>query len=338
MVDGRMDLNLDGNLGLFTDDTHEGMAVSKEEDAWRIQNDLIEIGRWSNLTNMIFNCGKFECLKTGFNLELKTKYDYLTPDLELTIENKDNIKDLGIWMSSSGDFSYHISKVISKVRQRIGWINRSFRTNDVDFKKFMWRTYISGLLDYNSQLWCPIEEGKVSSLEQLLRSYTANTDGLQSYNYWERLKRMGLSSIQRRFQRYRIIYLWKVIAGLTHNYGLTWRIDEHKGIIIDIKQLKYYQVKGKVLNIWRQSIGVSGAALFNSMPYKVRNYEGKSISGFKMTLDQVLENIPDCPLSYGLYPDPINPVTNRNSNCLTDWSHYLKLPQRKEIDIHDVLL
>ena len=129
-----------------------------------------------------------------------------------------------------------------------------------------------------------------------------------------------------------------MIVGLTHNYGLTWKTDEHKGILIDIKQLKYYQVKGKVLNIWRQSIGVSGAALFNSMPYKVRNYKGKSISGFKMTLDQVLENIPDCPLSYGLYPDPINPVTNRNSNCLTDWSRYLKLPQRKEIDIHDVLL
>ena len=131
------------------------------------------------------NCGKFECLKTGFNYEPKTEYDYLTPDMELTIENKDNIKDLGIWMSSTGDFSYHISKVISKVRQQIGWIQRSFRTKDMVFKKIMWQTYISGLLDYNSQLWCPIEEGKVSSIEQLLQSYTANMGGLHSYNYWE---------------------------------------------------------------------------------------------------------------------------------------------------------
>ena len=138
---------------------------------------------------MKFNCGKFECLKTGFNQELKNEYNYLTPDMELTIENKENIKDLGIWMSNSGDFSYHISKVISKVRQRIGWIQRSFRTKDIVFRKFMWQTYISGLLDYNSQLWCPIEEVKISSIEQLLRSYTANTEGMQYYNYWERLKR-----------------------------------------------------------------------------------------------------------------------------------------------------
>ena len=123
------------------------------------------------------------------------------------IESKDNIKDLGIWMSSSGDFSYHISKVISKVKQRIGWIQRSFRTNTIEFKKFMWRTYISGLLDNNSQILCPINEVKISSIEQLLRNYTANTVGLQHLNYWDRLKVMGISSIQRRFQRYRIIYL-----------------------------------------------------------------------------------------------------------------------------------
>ena len=120
--------------------------------------------------------------------------------------------------------------------------------------------------------------------------------------------------------------------------GSLGKKDEHKGILIDINQLKYYQISGKVLNIWKQSIGVSGASLFNSMPYKVRNYSGKSVSGFKMTLDQVLENIPDCPLSYGLYPEPINPDTNRNSNCLIDWSQHLKLPQRKEINIEDVLL
>ena len=83
---------------------------------------------------------------------------------------------------------------------------------------------------------------------------------------------------------------------------------------------------------WKQSLGVSRAILFNAMPYNIRNYEGKTISGFKMTLDQVLETIPDCPLSHGLYPAPINPDTNMNSNCLIDWSRYMKLPQRKELD------
>ena len=69
----------------------------------------------------------------------------------------------------------------------MGWINRSFRTNNVVLRKFLWRNYIAGLLDYNSQIWSPTNQVKMSSLEQLLRSYTFNTKGLESYNYWERL-------------------------------------------------------------------------------------------------------------------------------------------------------
>ena len=42
--------------------------------------------------------------------------------------------------------------------------------------------------------------------------------------------------------------------------------------MIDIKQPKYHTIKGKALSIWRQSIGVTGAILFNAMPYKVRKY------------------------------------------------------------------
>ena len=139
------DLKLEGNLGLFADDTREGMSIGNVDDAWKVQNDLRVIGAWSDITNMKFNSGKFECLKTGYNQDLKMEYEYITPDMDHIIESKDNIKDLGIWMSSTGDFSFHISKVISKVKQRIGWVQRSFRTNSIEFKKFMWRTYIENL-------------------------------------------------------------------------------------------------------------------------------------------------------------------------------------------------
>ena len=149
---------------------------------------------------------------------------------------------------------------------------------------------------------------------------------------------MRISSVQRRFQRYRIIYLWKVVAGLTHNFGISWRYDDHKGLMININQLKYHSISNNVLNIWKQLLGVNGAMLFNSLPYKVRNYGGKSISGFKMTLDQVLETIPDCPPSIGLYPLPINTESMKNSNCIIDWCKYLKISQRREIEMNDVIL
>ena len=66
-------LSLDGNLGLFVDDTREGMAVANKNAAWKIQKDLDEIGRWSNFNNMKFNSRKFEVLETGYNHELKSE-------------------------------------------------------------------------------------------------------------------------------------------------------------------------------------------------------------------------------------------------------------------------
>ena len=188
-------------------------------------------------------------------------------------------------------------------------------------------------MDYNSQIWSPVSETKLSSLEQLLRSYTFRTKGLESYNYWERLKIMGISSIQRRFQRYKVIYMWKVVSGLTHNFGVSWHNHPHWGLLINIKKPVFHSINAGVYQAWRQSLAVEGALLFNCMPSHVRNYPGKTINGFKMTLDQVLEKIPDCPPSQGLYPEPINGETDRNSNCLTDWSKFLKLSNRQPVEI-----
>ena len=117
MIESINDADLDGQLGLFADDTREGIVIGREEDAIIVQSDLDKLGKWSEDKNMLVNNLKFECLQTGLNLELKTQYNYLTPDMYHIITLKDNMKDLGVWMSADGNFSYHILKVISKVKQ-----------------------------------------------------------------------------------------------------------------------------------------------------------------------------------------------------------------------------
>ena len=47
-----------------------------------------------------------------------------------------------------------------------------------------------------------------------------------------------------------------------------------------------------------------------------------------MKLDQMLELIPDCPVSHGLYPTPINHITGKNSNCIIDWCRHLEINSR----------
>ena len=112
----------------------------------KVQDDLAKLGEWSDNINMAFNNLKFECLQIGYNENLKTEYNYMTPNLDYIIEVKDNVKDLGVWMSFSGNFDFHITKTITKVKQRIGWIQCSFKNNDIEFRKFLWKKlYCRGL-------------------------------------------------------------------------------------------------------------------------------------------------------------------------------------------------
>ena len=123
-------------------------------------------------------------------------------------------------MSDDGTFSKHINKVIAKAKQKIGWVTRTFIRNNIEFNRLIWRTYIQSTMDYGSQVWAPIDSTNIMKLENILKSFSRNIDGLQDKNYWERLKKLKVNSIQRRMERYRILYIWKTITGKVPNYGL----------------------------------------------------------------------------------------------------------------------
>ena len=73
---------------------------------------------------------------------MKDDYEYINSEYSEYIENVNHTRDLGIVISNDIQFSEHIEKVVTKSRQKCGWINRSFINKSVDFRRKMWRTYI----------------------------------------------------------------------------------------------------------------------------------------------------------------------------------------------------
>jgi len=71
-----------------------------------------------------------------------------------------------------GWFRRHISKVITKVNQRVGYFLRSFQTRTPEFMKWAWKCYIQPIIDYSSQLWGPVAGGDLKRLENTFKSYT----------------------------------------------------------------------------------------------------------------------------------------------------------------------
>ena len=161
----------------------------------------------------------------------------------------------------------------------------------------------------------------------MLKSYSKGVQGLENDNYWERLKKLRLSSVQRRMERYRIMYVWKVITEKVPNFGLHRDSNHRRGRMIHIKKYRSNSTT-QAKNLIDQSLGVHGGGLFNLLPVDIRNFEG-STDNFKMRLDEFLNNIPDKPQCEGLHPDPINSRTCKNSNTLMDWVPYLNIRDRR---------
>ena len=136
-----------------------------------LQQDLEKLYHWQEVNNMAFNGKKFEILRYGRDQVLKESTEYLTPQAEELIERKECLRDLGIQMSEDGKFSSHIDLVCSKVRQKCGWILRTFNCRNTFFMKFMWKTLVQGHIDYCSQLYFPSQSSGLQNLENLQKNF-----------------------------------------------------------------------------------------------------------------------------------------------------------------------
>ena len=120
---------------------------------------------------MKFNISKFNVIKFGRNLDMKDEYNYFGPETDEIMIDNDEVRDLGVIISPDCNYKSHISKVISKINQRVGYILRTFKNRNLDFMKWAWKVYIQPLADYCSQLWGPASGSDLKRLENTLRSF-----------------------------------------------------------------------------------------------------------------------------------------------------------------------
>ena len=78
----------------------------------------------------------------------------------------------------------------------------------------LWKSLVLPILDYCSQLWSPSNKGLIQQIESIQQSFTRKIAiGNLTNNYWDRLSHLKLYSLQRRRERYAIIYVWKILEG-----------------------------------------------------------------------------------------------------------------------------
>lgn len=283
-------------LTSFADDTKISKAILNNSDFDKLHEDLQNVYKWSSDNNMSFNSDKFSLIryKNGNTDDLNTAYSYSSPDGS-KIKNMDAEKDLGVFMSADLSFTDHLNHIHKKCKQLSGWVLRTFKTRDKLPMLTLWKTLILPKLEYCSQLWIPTKIGDMQEIEGLQRTFTSRIKDTENLNYWERLTDLKLYSIERRFERYLIIYAWKAADNhvISPEKFETTELNSRTGR----KFITNFPPNITKTSLTRlQNLPFNRAKnLFNKLPKNIRNINNTSVDTFKNHLDNFLKHIPDEP-------------------------------------------
>ena len=187
---------------------------SSHIDRILLQEDLLSVVNWADANNMELNEEKFQLLQHGKLPDLKQPY--ILPSGE-TLKGSDHVKDLGVYIDPDLNWRTHIAMKSAQARNMASWVLRTFISRDVATMMLLYKSYVRSHLEYCCPLWSPHMQCEIIKLEAVQRSFTAKIQGLGNLNYWERLRRLSMYSLQRRRERYTIILVWKIYNNLAPN-------------------------------------------------------------------------------------------------------------------------
>ena len=198
----------------FADDTKIFYKVACPEAAFTLQDDLNKLYDWSIEWQMLFNSEKCGCIHIG---KKNMGFDYFIG--EQRINNVDEEKDLGVFISSSLKSEVHCSYAVKKANKILGIIKRNFINRDKYFILSLYKSLVRPHLDYCSQAWRPYLQKDINLIENVQKRALKCIRGFEHLTYEEQLRKAKLTTLECRRLRGDLIETFKLVHGLVNvNY------------------------------------------------------------------------------------------------------------------------
>ena len=120
-------------------------------------------------------------------------------------------------MSSDLSWTPYIYEIICKARQKAAWVLSVFYSRSEAIIPALYKSMVRSLLEYCCPLWSPVKIMDIPELESVQKVFTSKISGMSELNYWQRLQKLSLMSLQKRRERYIILHTWKILNKKTSN-------------------------------------------------------------------------------------------------------------------------
>ena len=143
-------VNYGSDLYLYADDAKLLSFIKTMEDSAMLQKDLDSLTQWMETSLLRLNMGKCKAISYSRRPELNMNYSIS----DVTVENIENIKDLGVTFANKLKFDKHINNEINTAYQMLGIVKRNFIYLTPD-SFVLYKAMIRLHLEYAVSVWNP---------------------------------------------------------------------------------------------------------------------------------------------------------------------------------------